>query len=248
MIPILCFGSVVSEDFCKSLDKIKDMKTKELIKIENEAADIYASLLGIEHFLEKKLLKQAFYYSLATCFLDGKHVPKSFEKGKHFIKLAAKSGYQPALHVLASLNLFGPTSKEEKEKGYEFLKKEYLAGSAYSGGKLGLAYHFGFYVAKNDKKALELYEYAATYGMTKFQYILAHSYEKGYYGLPINNAKTKYWLEYKPKIHILIYECETANNYNDGTFPDKPELYEYYNNLCLNKTSKVIEKGKDNSS
>ena len=68
--------------------------------------------------------------------------------------------------------------------------------------------------------------------MTEFQYILAHSYEQGYYGLQVDKNKSKYWLEYKPKVHKLNYECKVADLYDDGTFPDNLDLFNYYKNLC----------------
>jgi hypothetical protein len=144
----------------------------------------------------------------------------------------AQSGYQSAVHILASLRLFKTDDPTLQRLGFEVLEQEYETGSAFAAGKLGWAYQRGLGVNPDRDKALELYEYAAKSGMTYWQYLLAHAYEKGYLDLEVDPDKAAYWVAYKPKVHIALYECWVASYYHDGTFPPNDDLQSQYQKTC----------------
>lgn len=172
------------------------------------------------------------HVQIASCYISGKGTERDIGKAMALLEGPAQSGYPSAVHILASLRLFKTDDPTLQRLGFEALEQEYEAGSAFAAGKIGWAYQRGLGVEPDRDKALELYEYAAESGMTYWQYLLAHAYEKGYLGLDVDPAKTAYWVAYKPKVHIALYECWVASYYKDGTFPPDDELQSQYQKIC----------------
>ncbi|WP_049721432.1 SEL1-like repeat protein [Gilvimarinus polysaccharolyticus] len=137
-------------------------------------------------------------------------------------------------HVRASKLLFNSDDKNDHAEGFAILHSEYEKGSAYSAGKIGWAYQKGLSVDADLDKALELYDFAARRGMTYWQYMLAHAYEMGYLGLEKSDEQRDYWLSYKPKVHIDIYECWVEYYYSKGFYPENSDLEILYYEKCKN--------------
>lgn len=112
------------------------------------------------------------------------------------------------------------------------MKSEFEKGSAYSAGKLGWAYQKGLGVSPDLEKAKELYEHAAHNGMTYWQFLLAHAYEKGYLGYTKNHRQSQYWRTSQPKVHIDIYECWVHKYYLMKIFPPNAEIQKIYKKRC----------------
>lgn len=168
------------------------------------------------------------YSGIGSCYMYGYYVKKDIDKALNYFAKSAALGNTDAAHQIASYNLFQGNDKEKKNLGFKYLQKEYERGSAYSAGKLGWAYQEGLGTEKNLQKAKELYEFAAKHGMTYWQFLLAHAYEKGYLEYQVDLVKSKYWLEYEPKVHIDHYECWVSYYYNVGIYPeDNLELNKY---------------------
>lgn len=141
---------------------------------------------------------------------------------------------QETQHIRASKLLFSSNDPVKQKQGFEFLLNEYENGSAYSAGKIGWAYQKGLGVEKDLVKAVELYEYAASRGMTYWQFMLAHAYEMGYLGLDKNEERRDYWLNFKDKRHIDTYECWVKYYYSNGFYPSNTQLESMYEEACKN--------------
>ena len=148
------------------------------------------------------------------------------------LEIPASEGHEGSAHMLASMQLFQSDDPVLQSRGFSVLQKEAQEGSAYSSGKLGWAYAMGVGTEKDEQRALELYFIAANAGMTYWQYLLAHAYEQGYYGLPVDQERAEYWREFEPKSHITAYECEIASNYERGLYPPNSELEQRYKEGC----------------
>ncbi len=173
------------------------------------------------------------YFSLAECYWNGIVVEMDRQLGNSVMRLAASKGSRPAEHMIASIDVFQSSDPTRQRAGFKVLESEYMdRGSAYAAGKLGWAYQRGLGVDKDREKALELYNIAAQRGMTYWQYLLAHAYEKGYLGLEIDDERAKYWREFKPKVHVAVYECWVSVYYQDGTFPESDELASDFQKIC----------------
>ena len=170
---------------------------------------------------------------LADCYRRGILVEQDRSKGTELLRVAARQGNQNAAHMVASVDVFQSGDPVRERAGFEYLEKERTeTGSAYAAGKVGWAYQRGLGVEQDLGRALELYQYAAERGMTYWQYLLAHAYEKGYLGLEIDEERSEYWLKFKPKIHVALYECWVAIYYEDGTFPKNEKLRAEYQEIC----------------
>ncbi len=170
---------------------------------------------------------------LAECYRGGIVVEKDRTKGTQLLRVAAKQGNKNAAHMIASIDVFQSGDPVRQSEGFKYLEREHTeTGSAYAAGKVGWAYQQGFGVAQDIERALELYNYAAERGMTYWQYLLAHAYEMGYLGLEIDKERSKYWLAFKPKVHVALYECWVAIYYRDGTFPKNEELRAKHQKIC----------------
>lgn len=135
--------------------------------------------------------------------------------------------------MIASVDVFQSGDPIRQTNGFKVLEREYAdSGSAYAAGKLGWVYQQGFGVEQDLRKALELYNFAAERGMTYWQYLLAHAYEKGYLGLEVDEERAEYWRKFKPKVHVALYECWVSIHYQDGTFPKSDELARKYQKIC----------------
>jgi TPR repeat protein len=148
------------------------------------------------------------------------------------LAVAGAVGHRGAAHVLASLRVFKSEDPRQQRLGFRRLEREYEEGSAYAAGKLGWAYQRGLGVEPDLDRAVELYTEAASRGMTYWQYLLAHAYEEGYFGLEPDPERAAHWLNMKPKIHLARYECWVANYYSDGTFPEDEAKRAQYAQAC----------------
>jgi len=240
-----------TEEICSNLDEFTALTKKDIAKLEVEVnnylkdllKDSSAILKGFE-YVPKGTLHQSFLTSFAECYLQGRYVKKDPERAKVYLSIAEKMGNKGAAHMLASLRLFQSKDNIEQRLGFSYLESEYEEGSAYSAGKLGWAYQRGLGVEPNLLKAIELYEYAALRGMTYWQFLLAHAYEKGYLGFEVDEEKAKYWFILEPKVHSAKYECWVANYYRDGTFPTNNMMLNFYQAKCedANKSIKQTPK------
>ena len=135
-------------------------------------------------------------------------------------------------HTQASNDLFNSDDASKYAEAFSYLYSEYKDGSAYSAGKIGWAYQKGLGVEPDLGKAIELYEFAASRGMTYWQYLLAHAYEQGYLGFEVNPEKRDYWLNQNYKVHVAKYECWVFNYYKMGIYPSDSKLEQFYEQEC----------------
>lgn len=186
---------------------------------------------------------QLFAYLLtiqAQCYLSGVHVQKNFQKAKKALKESIELGNSKASHILASANVFFSNDPNDWRAGLAVLEQEYQKGSYYSAGKIGWAHNIGRGTSKDGEKALHFYRIAASGGMTLWQYLLAHSYEQGYYGLEIDSEKTQYWKDYQPKVHTYDYDCAIHHLYSSGrSFPENKEVELEFKNRCESSVNKL---------
>ena len=141
-------------------------------------------------------------------------------------------GDRESKHILASWWLMNSNDPSLQKQGFNYLQEEYAQGSAYAAGKLGWAYQLGLGVEMDRTRAIELYEHAAKRGMTYWQYLLAHAYEKGYLGFVRSEERMSYWLNYEHKVHIDGYECWIAYFYQVGIYPRDTEAQKYNESIC----------------
>jgi TPR repeat protein len=66
-------------------------------------------------------------------------------------------------------------------------------GDAQAQFNLGLMYHGGLGLPRNEKTAVELYQKAAESGYTAAQVYLVVGYEEGWFGLSQDSGKAYYW-------------------------------------------------------
>lgn len=68
-----------------------------------------------------------------------------------------------------------------------------MEGSAQAQFNLGLLYHSGMGVGRDEARAVQLYHAAAEQGYALAQEYLAAGYAEGWFGLPKDPAKAKHW-------------------------------------------------------
>lgn len=173
------------------------------------------------------------FLTLATCFRGGYAVAEDRSAANSLLRVAAHLGNEQAQHMIASIDLFESDDPSRQRRGFLAMKSEYDdRGSAFAAGKLGWAYQRGLGVKPDLDKAMELYGFAAAKGMTYWQILLAHAYEKGYLGLEISDQHANEWRKFEPKVHGALYECWVASYYRDGIFPANRELQSSYQRIC----------------
>ena len=238
LLPSICVSQPTISQICSDFQEFESQYTKPKHEIAEVVSDFLDSRIAVETDQESVLydpsLLKRLYSSieLAECFSIGPLDRRDNHKAMAILQSPAEAGNKTAIHSLASLQVFATDNRRLQEVGFETLKKEANAGSAYSTGKLGKAYALGRGTKRDPEKALENYFKAARAGMTYWQYLLAHSYEHGYYGLPIDEEQAKYWRELQPKTHYLKYECVIAGDYKLGIFPRDEELLEKFTRAC----------------
>lgn len=232
----VCDAQYADEESCAALANL------QLPELEHELLSS-ESIAGFEQQFRKLNPESAaeitdsfqgsMYFTLAECYWSGIVVEKDRPLGKSIMRLAALKGSRPATHMIASIDVFQSDDPARQRTGFAVLKAEYVEqNSAYAAGKLGWAYQRGLGVEEDLDKAMELYSVAAEGGMTYWQYLLAHAYERGYLGLDSDPVRAQYWREFKPKVHIALYECWVATYYRDGIFPANEELASKYQKIC----------------
>lgn len=213
LFPLFASSSPATREFCLNQNEMIKQLTAELSK--------EAWLLGSLKAMQ------------AECYIKGIGVEKNDVKGKLYLAEAAALGDLGAKHILASLKVFQSNDKQAQIEGLKTLKDEYESGSAFSAGKIGWAYNIGAGVSEDKEKAIKYYEIAANRGMTLWQYLLAHIYEKGYYGKKVDLSKVEYWKIFQPKIHVYTYECALSQLYSgEMSFPKNDALKDKYTKIC----------------
>jgi len=176
------------------------------------------------------------YLVLADCYRSGTVVQKDRIRGNALLRLAASKGSSQAAYIVAGIDVFQSGDINRQRSGFKVLESEYLErNSAFAAGQLGWAYQQGYGVERDLNKALELYNIAAGRGMTYWQFLLAHAYKKGYLGLEVNEERAEYWREFKPKVHVALYECWVSIYYQNGIFPGSEELAQEFQKVCDEK-------------
>lgn len=239
-IPISSYAQYALDEVCNDLAEIGNWSDSEVEEFALSSDAYIAALLsaiGGEDVDPTAVFpddwsKHSFRVQVASCYISGKGTQLDIDKAMALLEEPAAAGHPSATHILASLRLFSTDDLSQQQAGSEALEQEYESGSAFAAGKLGWAYQKGLGVEPDGDKALELYKYAALSGMTYWQYLLAHAYEKGYLGLESDPVKAADWVAYKPKVHVALYECWVASYYADGTFPANHALQAVYQKIC----------------
>ncbi len=236
LIASVSHAQYADEDSCKFLAELELPDVRGAYASAEAAANFNDRFLQLNHEYSDEISSLpdgGMLLLLAECYQGGLVVDQDRSKGSELLRIAAKQGNENAAHMVASIDVFQSGNPIQQREGFEYLEKERTeTGSAYAAGKVGWAYQQGFGVEQDLDKALKLYQYAAEHGMTYWQYLLAHAYEKGYLGLEIDEERSEYWLNFKPKIHVALYECWVAIYYEDGTFPRNEELRAKYQKIC----------------
>jgi TPR repeat protein len=68
-------------------------------------------------------------------------------------------------------------------------------GNAQAQFNLGLMYHSGLGVKRDEAQAVRLYHEAANNGYLPAQEYVAAGYLEGWFGMPKNSEKARYWLQ-----------------------------------------------------
>jgi len=239
IFPVLSNANDRRFDICEKADeftRLEDAEFRALQKFAEEEFKAAFSLApelakGVDEFSDN-WFQQEVYTDLAMCFMRGSETEEKMRMAKSLLVEAERLGSKRAAHMLASMRILKSPDFKEQQLGVKQLQTEFSEGSAYAAGKLGWAYQHGYGVAKNQEKSLELYHYAAKNGMTYWQYLLSHAYEKGYLGLEVDVEKAKYWLNYTPKVHIARYECWVSTYYENGTYPLNDKESKKYREKC----------------
>jgi len=239
-LPLSSFAQFAEDEFCSNLAEFENLSNSEIDEYAKWSEEYVAALIeliageganALDEFPDE-WAKHGLRVQVASCYISGKGTARDIDKAMALLEEPAEAGYPNAVHILASLRLFSTDDPSLQRLGFEALEQEHESGSAFAAGKLGWAYQKGLGVDPDQDEALVLYQYAAKSGMTYWQYLLAHAYEKGYLGLAVDPQKAAYWVEYKPKVHVALYECWVASYYADGTFPANEELRAQYKNIC----------------
>jgi hypothetical protein len=239
-LPIAGMAQLADDEFCENLATFEDLSNSEHESLElwseNYIDAIFASRpqsARISDAMSENWLRHQVATHIADCYMTGRGTERNIRKAMAVLEAPANVGHNNSVHMLASLQVFQSNDPELQREGFLTLQQEAEAGSAYSAGKVGWAYALGQGIEKNEQHALEHYFIAANAGMTYWQFLLAHAYEQGYYGLPVDPDQAKYWLEFEPKVHVAKYEREVAGDYERGIFPANDELQKQYRDACI---------------
>jgi len=239
LISLFAHSQATNVQICQNLDDFITLSDSDIAGLQSELDEYYQTVFssipevskGFEG-LPDNWLKQSLLVRSAECYMRGISVKRDTSKAKGLLLIAQNLGSRQAAGMLANLRLFESSDPNERKLGFDYYENEYNAGSAWAAGQLGWAYQHGFGVEADLQRALELYHYAAERGMTYWQFLLAHAYEKGYLGLKADAKKYEYWLDFEPKVHVDKYECWIANYYANGTFPKNEAEYVNYRLAC----------------
>ncbi|HNP64663.1 MAG TPA: tetratricopeptide repeat protein [Woeseiaceae bacterium] len=238
-LPLVGVAQLADDEFCKNLSTFEHLSTEDYESLEQwseESLDATFSAIAKSARLPDRMpdgwLRNQVATKIADCYMTGRGAERDIRKAMAVLEIPASAGHSGSAHMLASIQVLLSNDPVLHRKGFLTLQREADAGSAYSAGKVGWAYALGLGTEKDEQRALEQYFIAAKAGMTYWQFLLAHAYEQGYYGLPVDPEAATYWREFQPKVHVATYECEIAGNYKRGTFPANERLENQYREAC----------------
>ncbi len=108
--------------------------------------------------------------------------------------IMALSGSFSMVHAAGEMNESFDAASTGNFKGaitiWEDLAEE---GDPQAQFNLGLMYHGGLGLPRNENKAVKLYQSAAEGGYSAAQVYLVVGYEEGWFGLPQDSSKAYYW-------------------------------------------------------
>jgi len=239
VLPPIVVAQRASDEFCENLEAFESLSPDEYESLGQWSDEYLDAILADQPPLTdatddmpEDWLRYSVATQIADCYMTGRGTKRDIYKAIAVLEIPAKAGHENSAHMLASVQVFQSEDPELQRRGFLALQDEAQSGNAYSAGKVGWAYAMGWGTDKDERLALEQYFIAARAGMTSWQYLLAHAYEQGYYGLPVDQERAAYWREFEPRIHIANYECEIAGSYERGLFPPNPEVQERYRTEC----------------
>ncbi len=130
--------------------------------------------------------------SLAELYVDGLVVKPDNDEAIRLLNPLADKGNLFALGMLARVYLDGQ-SPDNLTKSIEYLSRAAEGGLASAQAALGVAYHEGVGVDRDDSKAAQLYRQAADLGDADGQMYLGEAYFEGY-GVDKNFDQAFYWI------------------------------------------------------
>lgn len=238
-LPVIGSAQLADDEFCENLTIFEQLSSDDYESLEQwseESLDATFEVISqsarMSDAMPDDWLRNQVATYIADCYMTGRGTERDIRKAMAVLAVPASAEHSSSAHMLASMQVFHSKDPEIQRVGFLALQQEAEAGSAYSAGKVGWAYAVGLGTERNEHLALEQYSIAADAGMTYWQHLLAHAYERGYYGLPIDLEKAAYWREFQPKIHYSKYECEVAGNYGRGTFPANEKLESQFREAC----------------
>ena len=239
-VPLEVTAQMASDEFCDNLAAFESLSPDDYSSLQQWSEENLAAVFESQQQIADAVKEMPEHWAkngtamnIADCYMTGRGTDRDIQKAMAVLEIPARSGHENSAHMLASMQLFQSNDPELQRRGFLVLQQEADDGSAYSAGKVGWAYAMGWGTEKDEQRALKQYFIAANAGMTYWQYLLAHAYELGYYGLPVDLEQAEHWRNLKPKIHIAIYECEIAGSYERGLFPTNLKLQRQFRDACI---------------
>jgi TPR repeat protein len=104
------------------------------------------------------------------------------------------SGLFSMAHAAGEMDkVFNATTSGYYEEAVTMWQDLAAAGDAQAQFNLGLMYHGGLGLPRDESEAVKLYEMAAEGGYPAAQEYMVVGYEEGWFGLPQDSAKAYYW-------------------------------------------------------
>lgn len=133
-------------------------------------------------------------YSRGLMYLEGKRVPRDYQKAADWIGKAAEAGHPEAQHDLGLMYYKGRGVELDYQKACEWFAKAAEAGHATARYNMGVMYENGYGVPKDMARAAEWYQEAAAQGHAKAQFTLGMMRFSGR-GLEQDFAKSAEWFK-----------------------------------------------------
>ena len=181
-------------------------------------------------------------YNRGLMYLEGKRVPRDYQKAAEWIGKAAEAGHPEAQHDLGLMHYKGRGVELDYQKACEWFARAAEQGHVKAQYNLGVMYENGYGVPKDLAKAAEWYQEAADQGHAKAQFTLGMMRYNGR-GLGQDFANSAEWFKKAAEQgHVKAqYNLGWMHENGQGVPQSLPAAREWYGKACQGGYQKGCE-------
>jgi TPR repeat protein len=173
-----------------------------------------------------------------AAYLDNATFKKNLKEAFKLYRMSALQDFAPAQHEIGCMYIGGEGVREDRDKGFEWLKKAAAQGLSESEFEIADALELEDADGENSEEIFEWYKRAAEHGHVEAQFKLGECYEDGT-GVPRNDSEAFCWYLNAAKLgeRFAAYAVGRCYVHGQGTSKNADEALKWLSQFTDPRTS-----------